>query len=228
MTVPKPFLKARHIKARLKWARSYSKWNHCNWAQVAFSDESSFVVRSSRKGTRVWRKPNERFLPQHCSPTCESGYEVVSVWGAFSVRVRASLVKVSGTSNQQQYIRILEDNITTFAETYHGGLEKFIFQDDNCALHRAKSVQRYMRAKGLSRLDWPAQSPDTSPTEDVWGYMKACLRKRPTQPRNKDELFDILSDFRDYIPNSYFEKLAMSISDRICAVVTSKGINTKC
>ena len=55
MTVPKPFLKVRHIKALLKWAKSYSKWNHCNWAQVAFSDGSSFVLRSSRKGTRVWR-----------------------------------------------------------------------------------------------------------------------------------------------------------------------------
>ena len=76
------------------------------------------------------------------------------VWGAFSVRRRTFLVKVSDTLNQRQHIRMLEDNIIKFAQTNYGGLERFIFQDDNCSPHRANSVQKYMRAKGLSRLAW--------------------------------------------------------------------------
>ena len=67
-----------------------------------------------------------------------------------------------------------------------------------------------------------------NPIENARGHMKACLRTRPTQPRNKDELSDILSDLWDSIPNSYFEKLAISISYRVCAVVTSIEHNTKC
>ena len=83
MAVLKPFLKPQHIKARLEWARSYSKWDHSKWSQASFSDESSFVVCSSKKGMQVWRKKNERFLLQHCSPTFKSGYDVVPVLGAF-------------------------------------------------------------------------------------------------------------------------------------------------
>ncbi len=100
MAVPKPFLKPRHIKARIKCARSYSKWHDCKWSQVAFSDESSFAVCSSNKRMRLLRKKNERFLRLHSSPTFKYGYEVVSVWGAFSVHGRTTLVNYLRTGTK--------------------------------------------------------------------------------------------------------------------------------
>ncbi len=62
----------------------------------------------------------------------------------------------------------------------------FIFQQDLAPAHTAKSTQRWLNDHGVSVLDWPANSPDLNPIENLWGIVKRKMRNK--RPKNADEL----------------------------------------
>ncbi len=57
----------------------------------------------------------------------------------------------------------------------------FIFQQDLAPAHTAKS---WLNDHGVRVLDWPANSPDLIPIENLWGIVKRKMRnKRPKKCR---------------------------------------------
>ncbi|KAF7651236.1 hypothetical protein LDENG_00113580 [Lucifuga dentata] len=50
-----------------------------------------------------------------------------------------------------------------------------IFQQDNAKPHSARITNAWLRKKRVQVLDWPACSPDLSPTENVWHIMKHTI-----------------------------------------------------
>uniref|UniRef100_A0A671M3K2 Tc1-like transposase DDE domain-containing protein n=1 Tax=Sinocyclocheilus anshuiensis TaxID=1608454 RepID=A0A671M3K2_9TELE len=41
-----------------------------------------------------------------------------------------------------------------------------VFRHD-CFPHRARLVTEYLEEEGISRMEWPARSPDLNPTEHI-------------------------------------------------------------
>ncbi len=62
----------------------------------------------------------------------------------------------------------------------------FIFQKDLAPAHTAKSTKSWLNDHGVGVLDWPANSPDVNPIENLWGIVKRKLRNK--RPKNADEL----------------------------------------
>ncbi len=53
----------------------------------------------------------------------------------------------------------------------------FFFQQDLAPAHTAKS---WLNDHGVTVLDWPANSPDPNPIENLWSIVKRKMRnKRP-------------------------------------------------
>ncbi|GFT54926.1 DDE_3 domain-containing protein [Trichonephila clavipes] len=59
---------------------------------------------------------------------------------------------------------ILEQHVRLFRGAM--GAE-FLFMDDNARPHRANIVDECLQSEDITRMDWPAYSPDLNPIEHV-------------------------------------------------------------
>ncbi len=66
-----------------------------------------------------------------------------------------------------------------------------IFQQDLAPAHTAKSTKSWLNDHGVGVLDWPANSPDLNPIENVWGIVKRKMRNR--RPKNVEKSWRPLS-----------------------------------
>ena len=74
-----------------------------------------------------------------------------------------------------QYRDILKNVMLPYAE-WEMPL-RFVFQHDNDPKHKSKVVSEWINEKRIKVLEWPAQSPDLNPIENMWSIMKHHLGK---------------------------------------------------
>ncbi len=101
----------------------------------------------------------------------------------------------------------------------------FIFQQDLAPAHTAKGTKSWFNDHGVTVLDWPANSPDLNPIENLWGIVKRKMRD--TRPNNADELKAAIKATWASIPLQQCHKLITSMPRWIEAVIKAKGAPTK-
>lgn len=105
------------------------------------------------------------------------------------------------------------------------GDEDFIFQHDLAPAHSAKTTGKWFTDHGITVLNWPANSPDLNPIENLWDIVKRKLSD--TRPNTLDELKAAFEASLASITPQQCHRLIASMPHRIEAVISAKGFPTK-
>jgi len=57
-----------------------------------------------------------------------------------------------------------------------------IFQQGLAPCHTSKMMQKFFKESKLSVLEWPGNSPDLNPKENLWAIIKKGCKSMITQP----------------------------------------------
>ncbi len=77
-----PLLSAKNRKRSLQFTRAHQHWTIEDWKNVAWSDESRFLLQHSDGRVRIWRKEHESMDPSCLVSTVQAAGGVM-VWGYF-------------------------------------------------------------------------------------------------------------------------------------------------
>ncbi|GFV09315.1 uncharacterized protein TNCV_4468021 [Trichonephila clavipes] len=88
------------------------------------------------------------------------------VWGCMSSHGVGILHIVSGTVKAMDYIEILQNKFLPTVRDLFGN-QSWNFQDDNAPCYRAKVVQKRLKDHTVNRMNWPGQSSDLNPIENL-------------------------------------------------------------
>ncbi len=216
----KPLLNQRQRQKRLTWAVEKKNWTVAQWSKVLFSDESKFCISFRNQGPRVWRKSGEAHNPC-CLKSSVKFPQSVMIWAAMSSAGVGPLCFLKSTAIYQE---ILEHFMLPSADKLYGDAD-FIFQQDLAPAHTAKGTKSWFNDHGVTVLDWPANSPDLNPIENLWGIVKRKMRD--TRPNNADDLKAAIKETWASIPPQQCHKLITSMPREIEAVIKAKGAPTK-
>ncbi len=150
------------------------------------------------------------------------------IWGAMSSAGVGPLCFLKTNVTAPVYQEILEHFMLPSADKLFKDAD-FIFQQDLAPAHTAKSTKSWLNDHGVvcwcCVLDWPANSPDLIPIENLRGIVKRKMRNK--RPKNADELKATVKETWASIPPQQCHKLITSMPRRIEAVIKAKGAPTK-
>lgn len=204
----KKFLDDERKEKRLLFAEKMVEEDQ-DWNSVIFTDECSFWVNRSSPD-RQWTS-DARTLEGYEAHGCK-----IHVWGAISARGALPLHIFKQNLKGDYYIEILEQNLSEMEELYPDG---FTFQQDNGPPHLP--ARYFIQDNFPNSLDWPPYSPDLSPIENIWGWLKREVNK--VRPKSEKALITCIKKTWERVTPQFIKPYIDSMGARMNMCIEREG-----
>ncbi|KAI4904828.1 hypothetical protein NFI96_006812 [Prochilodus magdalenae] len=188
-----PLLTPKNKKSRLQYAKSHVDKPQRFWDSVLWSDETKLELFGTMDQRYVWRRKNQAYEQKNTLPTVKHGGGSIMLWGCFASNGTGKLQRVQGTMNSLQYQEILGENVMESVTNLRLG-RRWTFQQDNDPKHTSKSTRAWLNMKGWNILEWPSQSPDLNPIENLWWDLKKAVAVRKPKNELEDRLISLVKN----------------------------------
>ncbi len=109
-----PLLSDKNRKRRIQFTQAHQNWTIEDWKNVAWSDESRFLLQHWDGRVRIWHKEHESMDPSCLVSTVQAGGGGVMVWRIFSWHTLAPLVPIEHHLNVTAFLSIVADHVHPF------------------------------------------------------------------------------------------------------------------
>ncbi|GFU99755.1 transposable element Tcb2 transposase [Trichonephila clavipes] len=217
-------LKVGHRRHCLQWCREHKNWTTDQWSHVLFTDERRFSTRSDSQRVLIWREIGTRFYSSNKERHRYGGPGVL-VWGGIMLNGRTELhIFDRGSVTGDRYC---EEVLLPHVRLFRGAISPdFIFMDYNDRPHRTLAVEELLESEDITRMDWPAYSPDLNPIEHLWDTLGRRITARLHHPENTQQLKQVLIEEWVLLPQEMLHQLVLRVNAQIAAF--ERAINTFC
>lgn len=206
---------------RLSFANHHIQAN-TDWSKGIFVDESMFYLDNNHRW--LWRRRGEfnEELVQHRTPKY---IKKVMMFGGISTKWKTPLITIDQTVDSINYIDEFIDNagvIPEMNEKY--GYRNWFLVQDGATPHTASDTMDYLKTYCNVLEDWPSNSPDFNPIENIWGIIKR--RVEELQPQSVDDLIKITFETWENVSIQDIQTLISSVPNRLSACINANGMHS--
>ncbi len=213
-------------RKRLSFAHGYSRWTAEDWERVIFADEVTVEGDGRQRHIRVRRPDGHRFDSKY---TVHSRIYTPShhFFACFCSRGPGYCAGYEGKLDGSALKRLLDRTVIATAELYYQtdplmrDLEQWWFLHDNSPAFTSRTVKQWLHNHGVQLLEWPSNSPDLNPIENLWPRVHQLMDR--VQAKTDDAVGDAFIEAWESLDLDLFTSLAQSMPDRIQAVIDAKG-----
>lgn len=217
--IKKPLLSNKNVLKRYELSKKWIKMPVSDVKRIIFSDETKINQHYNDGKCKVWREPGKGLKKENILQPVKFGGISVMIWGCFSYSGIGKIYFIDGIMDAVEYTNILSSCLCESAEKM--GIPQYIFQQDNDPKHTSKLAKEYFAENKIDVMDWPAQSPDMNPIENIWALVKRGVIEK--NPKNKMELKNAILSVWESITQETTKRYALSFKRRAMELYRAKG-----
>ena len=167
---------------------------------------------------------------RYLKPTFKSGRSTVGVWASIRLGEKGPMLVLNKgrRMNSDIYIdEVLRPLGLSFYEACLTRRGLTIWMDDGASYHTSKKVIDWGRRNGLLRMDWPPQSPDLNPIENLWRIIKIRVSARRHQIHTIEAMEQAIREEWELLTEEDFRRCIESMPERIRFLIKAKGGSIK-
>jgi hypothetical protein len=205
------------IQKRIEFC-THNLTNEIDWSSnVIISDESRFSMVDDSRRRWIRRGVYLSNTFQKKSKFSKS----LMVWACIGKNFKSPLIFIEGNLNTDGYIQMLRNNnvFDTISESLNS--ETVYFQQDGATCHTSKRSIEYIKEHIQLIENWPSNSPDLSPIENLWAILKLRLQEKAFA--TLDELKILMIQEWDSLEISLINSLIDKIPERMELCLKQSG-----